>query len=798
MSTSEKPDIPALLEEAKVLVEQIKYATKYDKRASLFPATGPFRRELYPKQMKFFEVGKDYPVVIFEAANQTGKSTAAMYEVSLHLDGEYPDWWPGHKFDKPITCWMVGYSSETVKKVIQKKMLGEVGDWGTGMIPRRNIDLETMADAKKADTPITSFRVKHKSGGFSTVEIKTYESGYRAFEGQSIELILMDEEPPLAVYAECSTRTIATGGKIRLSYTPLMGLTDTITTLCDGKDYSEGPKNKYNYLVNCTWWDVPHITKDQRERELKNTPEYLRDAKSKGIPQLGSGAVYPVKEDSFIIAPFEIPKSWKRAYALDYGWTKPTAILWGAINPDDGKVIFYSEHYFSEKPPMFHAQAIKQRNQAVGYTIPGCCDPSGGGRSTADGKKSREIYQTEFDIIMESADNAIEPGIMRVNEWLNGGRIKVFNTLTNFLAEFRMYRRDSKGNLTGEDHLMDCVSPGTKVSTSTGLKNIEDINVGDLVLTTKGLKSVTNARIVKSNKLTYKIKTKLGKELIATGNHKIWVDGHWSSVEDIYKYLQQKETIKWKQQSIEDLHLTDIHQKKDTLSVQGHTICMEHQSCIDLFIKMLTVQFLKELIFTTKTKIQQIAQLKIWKQLRGKLTENFTQTHIQTNIDSGLVTTQERFNIQQKIGTNQKKVNFGIQNIWNKFKQTYHYLNLFALIVNKHTIQKRNQGEVIVAAQNAGILSDLILVTPIGKDEIESIVPNKVLPKVYDISVDEQHEFFANGILVHNCLKYFMATGIKIANNTDPATADDWAAARNAAEQAEWMIEQSPNSWLYR
>lgn len=467
-----------LLEEAAVLLKHLDYVKKYEKIVQLFPDKGPLRRELYKKHLDYFKAGAKYPIVVFQAANQIGKSTATLFETVCHLTGRYPPWWEGYRFNKPIKCWVVGYSSETVKKVLQAKLLGEIGDLGSGLIPRKDLELESLTDAKKANTPITNFRVKHKSGEYSSVEIKTYESGRKAFEGQAIDFIVLDEEPPIDVYAECTTRTITTGGQIRLSFTPLLGITKTITKLCKGGDWTPGEKSPDVWLTNCTWWDVPHLTKEAIERELRNTPEYLRDAKSKGIPQLNAGAVYPILEELVFIPPREIPKHWKRAFALDFGWTKPTAILWGAIDPDDGKVYFYSEHYFKEKEPMFHAQAIKQRNESAGFEIPGCCDPSGGGRSIADGKKAREIYDTSYKITMESADNSIAPGIMRVNDWFSNGKIRFFDTLVNLRAEFRLYRWNDKQQLVGEDHLMDClkyfIATGVNIADNKGKTTADD------------------------------------------------------------------------------------------------------------------------------------------------------------------------------------------------------------------------------------------------------------------------------------------------------------------------------------
>jgi hypothetical protein len=52
--------------------------------------------------------------------------------------------------------------------------------------------------------------------------------------------------------------------------------------------------------------------------------------------------------------------------------------------------------------------------------------------------------------------NAREAGIFAVWQRLSGGKLKVFQSLSNWLAEFRLYRRDEKGTIVKEnDHLLD-------------------------------------------------------------------------------------------------------------------------------------------------------------------------------------------------------------------------------------------------------------------------------------------------------------------------------------------------------
>ena len=207
---------------------------------------------------------------------------------------------------------------------------------------------------------------------------------------------------------------------------------------------------KSKYLVMAGWDDVPHLDEQTKAELLESTPPHLRDARSKGIPSLGSGAIYPVQESEIAVDPFEMPPYWKRVYAMDVGWNR-TAVIWGAIDPDSGIVYLYSEHYQGQAEPAIHAEAIKGR----GKWIPGVIDPASRGRSQFDGEKLFNTYK-ELGLELLKAKNAVEAGLYVVWQALSGGRLKVFKTCRNWFAEYRIYRRDANGHVVKEnDHLMD-------------------------------------------------------------------------------------------------------------------------------------------------------------------------------------------------------------------------------------------------------------------------------------------------------------------------------------------------------
>jgi hypothetical protein len=168
-------------------------------------------------------------------------------------------------------------------------------------------------------------------------------------------------------------------------------------------------------------------------------------------PSIGSGAIYAVPESEIAIKPIELQPWWRRCYAMDVGWNR-TAVVWAAHDYEDDVVYLYSEHYSQHAEPAVPAQGIEAR----GEWIHGVIDPAARGRSQHDGQQPLAIYK-QLGLELTVADNSVEAGIYTVWERMSSGRLKVFDTLQNWLAEFRIYRRDEKGRIVKErDHLQDC------------------------------------------------------------------------------------------------------------------------------------------------------------------------------------------------------------------------------------------------------------------------------------------------------------------------------------------------------
>src|SRR5215469_11346916 len=79
--------------------------------------------------------------------------------------------------------------------------------------------------------------------------------------------------------------------------TPLWGMTSLV------RDFLEAPKEGPKYFTQCTWDQAPHLSPATREELWKSIPSFQRDARTRGLPQLGSGAIYKIADEDILVKP---------------------------------------------------------------------------------------------------------------------------------------------------------------------------------------------------------------------------------------------------------------------------------------------------------------------------------------------------------------------------------------------------------------------------------------------------------------------------------------------------------------
>ncbi len=433
--------------------------------------------EPYPWQVEFYKAGLENKQRMLMAANRVGKTASQAVEVAYHLTGLYPDWWEGIRFTGKTKVWCLGVSGEQLRDVIVSELLGVyLGDGkfdGSGLIPQKYIAQVTPA----MGTPRLprDVAVHHANGGYSLVSFKSYTQGQHVLMGSSQDYIWIDEEPTdTAIYPQCLTRTATgnggKGGYLVGTLTPENGMTELVSQFMD-------TPVKGQYLKNVTWEDAPHLDESTKEQLIAAIPEYQRDMRSKGIPVLGEGMIFPIAEEAIMCDPFEIPPHYKKLAAVDFGITHPTTCVWSAYNPDNDTIYVYDAYKKEGEVPAIHATVIKSRGKQIPVIYP----HDGDNTEKGSGKTLAEMY-TEAGVLMigrftnPDGTNYVEPALMEMLERFRTGRLQVFSNLKPWFEEFRRYHR-KKGKIHKEfDDLMDATRYSVISVTRFGQNEAEQNN----------------------------------------------------------------------------------------------------------------------------------------------------------------------------------------------------------------------------------------------------------------------------------------------------------------------------------
>jgi phage terminase large subunit-like protein len=398
----------------------------------------------HPKQAEFHAAGARFRERLLCAGNQVGKSLSCAMEVAMHASGIYPPKWKGKKFDRALRIWACGETSEVVRDTCQRLLLGEPGDHGTGAIPRAA--LVDVTPARGIADLVDTIRVRHTSGGISTIALKAYSQGRERFQGSTIDFAWMDEEPDQPVFSEILTRTNTTSGPTILSFTPLKGMSTVV------KRYLMDP-SPTRHVTYMTLADAKHYTAAQRAEIIAQYPEDERDARTKGIPTMGSGRVFTIPEEKLIVQPFECPSHWVRVGGIDFGWSHYAAFceLWHDRDLDC--IYLVRTLRMREKTPHQHVDAVRD------WKLLRWMWPHDGRNSTLAGAGiplMRQYDEAGLDMWHEAVSfpdggNSVEAGIQMMIDRMRGERWKVFKGANDgWLEEYRMFHRGEDGMLVKE------------------------------------------------------------------------------------------------------------------------------------------------------------------------------------------------------------------------------------------------------------------------------------------------------------------------------------------------------------
>jgi hypothetical protein len=198
------------------------------------------------------------------------------------------------------------------------------------------------------------------------------------------------------------------------------------------------------YLVMAGWDDVPHLDPKVKQELWDSTPPHLRAARSRGVPVLGSGQVFPISEDEIVCDPFDIPDHWVQLAGMDFGWDHP----WGAARCawDRDKDVFYVTADFrkEELTPIMAREALDTWDlDWLPWAWPhdGLQHDKGSGEELAKQYKDRGFAMLDERATFPDGSNGLEAGIMQMLERMQLGKWKVFRTCRYWIEEHRTYHR---------------------------------------------------------------------------------------------------------------------------------------------------------------------------------------------------------------------------------------------------------------------------------------------------------------------------------------------------------------------
>ena len=189
--------------------------------------------------------------------------------------------------------------------------------------------------------------------------------------------------------------------------------------------------------------DAEHYSAEERAAIIASYPLHEREARTKGIPSMGSGRVFPVPEDDIKCDPFPIPEHWVQINGLDFGWDHPFAASNCAWDRDADVFYVTKEYAQRETTPVNHAAAIKPWGSWVPCAWPhdGLQHDKGSGEALKEQYAEQGLEMLPEKATFEDGSNGVEAGIMEMLDRMQTGRWKVFSTCEGWFKEFRLYHR---------------------------------------------------------------------------------------------------------------------------------------------------------------------------------------------------------------------------------------------------------------------------------------------------------------------------------------------------------------------
>lgn len=470
----------------------------------------------------------------------------------------------------------------------------------------------------------------------------------------------------------------------------------------------------------------------------------------------------------------EMPQTYEhRFYGVDFGFSNPSAVLEMRAKEND---IWIDELVY--QPGLTNPELISKTE---------ACEIDKGScwyGDSAEPDRIKEFCEHGFNMSLSNKEVSI--GIDHVKRY----KLHITERSLNTIKEIQGYVYQKNNSLTSEkkveqpvgfnDHA--CLAKDTLIKTKRGSVPIQEIRVNDKVLTREGFKDVAWSGKT-GNLETNKYMFTNGSYLIATKDHPIFVSNNFIPL-DALRYGDIITTWKTNKLFLTVLFLEGILSLKG-LVIGGITgliqtiLRKESDIYIKRYGKALMEKYQKGIIFTIKTVTLLIMQLKI---LIVYQLINIYQTIIKIKsmiwsiwqglgcylLHGGKQTKEKRYdqNLRRKHGRKENRLQKYASNAEKNLKILQEEMDLFIAQTNVNRNIEETKEWIILLKYARIVGKSLKQVNMMKKDFAQEnavqliSIEKSEKQDVYNLEIDGQHEYYANGILVHNCsaLRYGVHT----------------------------------------
>ena len=454
--------------DAKQKLEELVLAVRDDMEYNALKYFRPFEH-----QKKFFKTGT-WPRRGILAANRIGKTVSTCFEVAMHLTGQYPEWWAGRRFDKPVNVMVSGEGWQQVALVLQNELLGtndvKITDQiGTGAIPRDCIVFDTM---RNDGANCIGVEVRHRSGANSYLLFANYTQEVRQMQGFKLNIAVFDEQPPDDFFSEIVTRTATTQGMVMCSFTPLKGLNGLVSKFWHREEGYEHIRVSWDDCPEYDPWGEPFLLNETRRQLERDYLPHERDARRNGVPVMGKGAVFQIRTWPLYKSgdyDFRNTMGLYRVIALDLGLVNDkTVISLMYYDPNENEMWLHTQIVVKgteEANPMNWIQHL-MRPEVFGCPIVLPPDAGTPGRYTMTSQSLRQLFeQYELNVVPDPIMNPPDDqgrktnhksyGVNIMRQMLELGTLHVNENCVEFLREAQNYYADEKGRFSDPDDCID-------------------------------------------------------------------------------------------------------------------------------------------------------------------------------------------------------------------------------------------------------------------------------------------------------------------------------------------------------